>query len=246
MPETPHEDSFTLLGDHWRHYAQCRSTNDLAMAWACAPVDPAPDGAAVTADYQTAGRGRRGRVWAARSGDNALLSIVCRNDDLRWLGVAAALAVADAAHSFGVDTRLKWPNDVLCRLNKLSGILVEKASNDALGSVAVVGIGVNVNQIEFEVDRPSPYPPTSLRAVLGSSVDVAEVCRRVQEQLLSRRLQLREEGPQALLASFRERLAVGCAVQRGSETGLLQDVLETGEALVRLGDGTFVRWLSVE
>lgn len=246
MPETPQTDPYTLLDDRWRHYAQCRSTNDIAMEWACTAEEAAPDGAAVTADFQTAGRGRRGRAWAARPGDNVLLSVVCRGDDLKWLGVAAALAVSDAALSLGVETRLKWPNDVLCGLNKLSGILVEKAADTVRGGVAIVGIGVNVNQTEFEVDCPAPYPPTSLRNVLGAPVEVTEVARRVRDRLQDRRRQLREEGSAATLEAFRERLAVGCVVQRGSDTGLLQDVLESGEALVRTGDGTFAAWLSVD
>ena len=61
-----------------RHYAECGSTNDIARAWVLDAADPAPHDALVTADFQTGGRGRRGRTWDAAPGQNVLLSAIAR------------------------------------------------------------------------------------------------------------------------------------------------------------------------
>jgi len=113
------------------HVTQCGSTNDLARAWARDTDDPAPSGALVTADFQTRGRGQRGRQWQAGWEQSALMSFVYRLPaavQAGQLGLVVALAVADALASLtDLDPRLKWPNDILLNGRKVAGILVEIA-----------------------------------------------------------------------------------------------------------------------
>jgi BirA family biotin operon repressor/biotin-[acetyl-CoA-carboxylase] ligase len=106
------------------------------------------DGHVVVADFQTAGRGRRGRTWTANAGANVAVSIghvldvpVAR---VGALSLVVGLAVADALDCAGVrGVGLKWPNDVLLRGGKLGGILVELMASTAPVSV-IIGIGLNV------------------------------------------------------------------------------------------------------
>ena len=119
-----------------RWYAEVDSTNrvvaDLARAGA-------PDGVVVGADYQTAGRGRRGRTWEAPPGASLLVSVLLRPAPA-LVTLAAGLAAAGACEAVaGVEVGLKWPNDLLVGDAKVGGILTE-----AVAGAAVVGLGVNL------------------------------------------------------------------------------------------------------
>lgn len=232
-----------------RHVAECASTNDLARAWATDGADPAPHGALVTADFQTRGRGRRGRVWDAAPGESALMSFVLRPraapPDAWQLGFVAALAVADALAGFGLDSRLKWPNDVLIGGNKVAGVLVEAVPLQT-GWAAIAGIGLNVNQGEFIGGEGFLHPPTSLRLAAGREWPVEAVVQAVASALAGRAAEWGAQGFVPVLAAWRQRLAFGAALRRGGETATLVDIAKDGGARVRLGDGTFAQWVSVE
>lgn len=125
-----------------RRYNSIDSTNDQALRLAC---QGAPHGTVVCAREQTAGRGRQAKHWYSPRG-NLYVSIMLRlhlaPDRIAPVGFVAALAVADAADAFlpnDVRTELKWPNDVLIRGAKVSGILIEFTQ-----AATVVGIGMNV------------------------------------------------------------------------------------------------------
>jgi BirA family biotin operon repressor/biotin-[acetyl-CoA-carboxylase] ligase len=106
----------------------------------------APEGLVVTAEVQTAGRGRLDRSWEAEAGSALLVSVLVRPADLpvsRWflVGVAAGVAAREACQQVGgFVPDLKWPNDLLVGERKLAGILAE-----ATGTAAVVGMGLNVH-----------------------------------------------------------------------------------------------------
>jgi BirA family transcriptional regulator, biotin operon repressor / biotin---[acetyl-CoA-carboxylase] ligase len=121
------------LGHPRLHLQSTDSTNDRARELA---ASGAPHGALVTADVQTAGRGRQGRTWVAPAGTSLLLSLVLREFDA-LVSLRAGLAVADLA---GPGARVKWPNDVLVDGRKVAGILVEARPQEGW---AVLGIGVN-------------------------------------------------------------------------------------------------------
>jgi BirA family transcriptional regulator, biotin operon repressor / biotin---[acetyl-CoA-carboxylase] ligase len=126
------------------HVEQLASTNDRLKEHARAG---APEWSAVWADEQTAGRGRQGHAWISPAG-NLFLSVLLRPRT----GVAVAsllplmtgVAVAEALREWGVDSRLKWPNDILAGRRKLAGILVEGLSSSDGLEGAVVGIGINL------------------------------------------------------------------------------------------------------
>jgi len=146
------------------HYATLGSTNGEAKALARAG---APDGTLVWADEQTAGRGRRGRVWLSPPG-NLYLSLVMRPagapSRAAQLGFVAALGLGDALAALAgpaLHLRYKWPNDLLANGRKFAGILLESetSANDSVDFV-VVGIGVNIVCAPGDVE----FPATSLIA----------------------------------------------------------------------------------
>lgn len=122
------------LGTPRLHLRRASSTNDRLQALARAG---APHGTLVTAEEQSAGRGRQGRYWTAPAGRALLCSVLVR-DPPRLLSLAAGVAVAEVV---GETARLKWPNDVLVDGRKVAGVLVEGRPQEGW---AVVGIGINV------------------------------------------------------------------------------------------------------
>ncbi len=123
------------------------STNTILMERASPPVGA---GEALLAEYQTAGRGRRGRSWVAPPGGAICLSMswafaeVPR--DLGALGLVIGVCALRALRRLGVtDLRLKWPNDLLVHDRKLGGILIELRAESAGPASVIIGIGLNVS-----------------------------------------------------------------------------------------------------
>lgn len=163
-----HDDLETLashlntraLGRAHEHHAEVTSTNDRLAQWA---KEGAPDGAVVTADVQTQGRGRRGRVWSSQ-GENLYVSVLLRPGrlvdgsalarDFSALGLVVAVGLARGLEPLlGRDClELKWPNDLLVGGRKLGGILCESRWLGRAPEV-VVGFGINVRQEEFDAEH---------------------------------------------------------------------------------------------
>ena len=233
----------TAFGRPHRHVAECGSTNDLAREWAQDAGNPAPSGALVTADFQTQGRGRRGHQWQAQVGQSALVSFVYRlppSADAGQLGLVTALAVTNALKTLGFSPKIKWPNDILLDGKKIGGILVEAAAG-----VAILGIGLNVNQIEFTGASEYAHPPTSLRLTLGQEQPVETIVRTISEALTHGEERWQREGFAPVLEQCKDSLAAGVTVRQGEATGELIGLSDKGAARVRLTDGTFQEWTTV-
>src|ERR671936_1285438 len=143
------------LGRPYRFVERCTSTQQLL-------AEDDPEGAVVVADEQTEGRGRLGRTWLAPAGTSLLVSILLRPDvepaRLPELSLVAGRACAEAiAETAGLETEVKFPNDVLVRRRKVAGILAEASE----GRV-VLGIGVNVSQGAGQLPPDARTPETSL------------------------------------------------------------------------------------
>jgi BirA family biotin operon repressor/biotin-[acetyl-CoA-carboxylase] ligase len=165
------------LGRAFEWHAECGSTNDLAAERARAG---APTGLVVVADAQTRGRGRLGRTWHSPAEENLYVSILLRPTrppaEIPPLTLLVGGAVAGALVSFGLEPRLKWPNDVELLdetggRRKVAGILTEMASAGPNASHVVVGVGINVNGAEFPPEIADRA--TSLQRALGRPAAVA-------------------------------------------------------------------------
>ncbi len=125
-------------------FASLESTNDWLKA-ACR--HGLPEWSLVLADRQTAGRGRHGRAWASPPG-NLYLSVLLiprlPPERVSLLPLLVGVAVAEAVGAWGIEARLKWPNDVLAGGLKLAGILVEGVLGGAEIEAVVVGVGLNL------------------------------------------------------------------------------------------------------
>ena len=210
-----------VLGRPRVHLRETGSTNDHARALAEAG---APHGTLVTADAQSAGRGRQGRTWSAPAGHALLLSLVLRGAP-PLLPLAAAVAVAEAC---GDAAQIKWPNDVLVGDRKVAGILVEARPQQGW---AVLGIGVNV---AVRVEDLPPELHASAGTLGRSPGDREEVLRAVLEAL-ERALAL---GADPLLDRWRARDALtGRPVSWTGGHGVAAGIDGGGRLLVDLPDG---------
>ena len=165
------------LGRTVEFHASIGSTND--RAWEL--LRHGDESAAVVADLQTAGRGRRGRNWTSPPGVNLMVSVGIRPRiaaaDAWLLGAATALAVLGACRSalprsVQDELALKWPNDVVDeRGRKLAGLLLETAITDDRVSEGVLGVGMNVNWRRAEMPADLVDRATSLIDLGGSALD---------------------------------------------------------------------------
>lgn len=149
------------------HFQTLGSSNDEAKE------SKYSHGDVVVAESQSAGRGQRGNKWLSGEGLNLTLSIVlCPHNfkarDQFLVSQAVALGICDMLQSYWLDARIKWTNDIYIGERKIVGILIENSLSGAQLSRSVVGIGLNVNQREFDALLPNP---TSMILECGQSVD---------------------------------------------------------------------------
>ena len=128
-------------------------------------------GMALAAEWQSAGRGRRGRAWTAIAGGSLTFSLGWKFEQgagfLAGLSLAIGVAVVRALEAEGFkDVALKWPNDLIHRHLKIGGILIE-LNGDALGpTTTVIGVGLNV-RIPAAARKDIPVPVTDLATIAG-------------------------------------------------------------------------------
>jgi BirA family biotin operon repressor/biotin-[acetyl-CoA-carboxylase] ligase len=133
----------------------------------------------ISAARQSAGRGRRGRTWVSPTGNLSATLLIAPGrpaGECAQLSFAAALAAADAVGSFGADARVKWPNDVLANGQKISGILLESASQGGADPAwLAVGIGINLKHHPADTE----FPATSLPALGLAAPEPREALSRL-------------------------------------------------------------------
>ena len=185
----------------------------------------AAEGTLVFAHEQTGGRGRLGRSFSSPAGSGLYFSLLLRPDcppqELMHLTCAAGVAVSEGiCAACGVEPGIKWTNDLILNGKKLGGILTEMSIRpDGLGDWAIVGIGINCNQL------PADFPPeieslaTSLRMALGQAPDKAALAAALVSTLYQMRLSL-FDGKEEMMAHFTRccvTIGQSISIVRGSE-----------------------------
>lgn len=170
------------------HILECvDSTNNYAMQQV--KNDNAKDADAWFAIEQTNGKGRRGKHWQANKGENIILSIVINTLFLKIyeqfrLTVAASLACYDLLKKYANgNTKIKWPNDLFYSDSKAGGILIENVIQGNVWQWAVIGIGININQIDFNLDGALPV---SLKIITGKTYDPVELGKELYTLIIKR------------------------------------------------------------
>ena len=235
-----------FVGKVARRYDVLPSTNTTALEWA-AKSRPA-EGSTVIAANQTEGRGQLGRTWVSEPGANLLQSVILYPTFLPTkqhflLTQAVALGVSDLLIDYLGPERVavKWPNDLYVGERKIGGILIQTVLARAQLQTAVVGIGLNVLQQDF--DQAAPHA-TSLLRELNRPYVLDTLRTGLFERLEQRYLQLRAKRHGPLQRAYLDRLyrldvptLFVRTANRSSFYGYIRGVSNTGKLVVESPDG---------
>ncbi len=207
------------------HYFRAGSTNALGMQ---AGASGEPEGAVFIAEEQTAGRGRGGHTWESEKSVGIYCSALLRPQvspaEALPLSLAAGLAVATAiAAATGMKPDLRWPNDVLLDGKKFCGILTEMNAEATRVRYAVIGVGINVNQVKFAGELAGTA--TSLRLAGGREWSRLELAAALLKSLDAAYRSLLEAGPAKVIADFEQRSSYA----RGKRVRVLSDGRGAGD-----------------
>lgn len=199
-------------------------------------------GTAILSYFQTSGRGQRGSTWQAERGANLTFSFAVPADFLPlhrsfMLSKAVSVGLCRAAGEMtSGEAVIKWPNDILLNGKKIAGILIE--FKQAGGRLAVVGIGLNVNQTDFG----SAFKATSVACEIGRVTDINAAALTVAKHLNAAFSELFAESFDTIHADYMSML-YGFQTESGFDTsersfsGTILDVDESGMLLVRSKQG---------
>lgn len=231
-----------LTGKKVLYYPEVGSTNETARQEA---GRGAPEGTVVIAGKQTQGRGRLKRSWMTPEGNIALSVILYpQMAFMPSLIMVASLAAARAIESAtGMETQIKWPNDVLINGRKVCGILIETDIRPERVNYAVIGIGINVN-MKIEELAGVRTPATSLSHETGGEVSRLKILRALLENMDALYHILLSGG--SVFAEWRDRLVTlgqEVRVTAGDTAfeGIAESVNSDGSLIVRRQDGRLER-----
>lgn len=167
-------------------FDQVDSTNNEAKR----TLDECDNLSVLSAMSQTSGRGQRGNIWSSEGGKNLLFSIVLKFDgildrrfrayDQSVISEMTSLCIVDFLSRYDIKAQIKWPNDIYVGDRKICGILIENSVQDRWLTSSVIGIGLNINQRNFDVNLPNPTS-MYLESPAGNEFDLKECLETFME-----------------------------------------------------------------
>ena len=198
----------------------------------------------VTAESQTKGKGQMGAKWVSEAGKNLTMSVLIKDSvfeihHIYNLNVAVSLSVLLALEKFKIPKlAIKWPNDIMSDSKKIAGILIENSIKTNGKIVSIIGIGVNVNQLDFlELPKAS-----SLAVIMNAAFDKEEVLFEIIENIKTTLSKLQNNGSLDLWKDYNSKLfKKGIPMPFESEKigkfmGIIQDVTDRGRLRILLED----------
>jgi BirA family transcriptional regulator, biotin operon repressor / biotin---[acetyl-CoA-carboxylase] ligase len=184
------------------------STNSQLMRW-LQDGQQLVKGAALVAEAQTAGRGRRGNSWFSPFGANLYFSVYWQLDQgiqaAMGLSLVIGIAVAEVLEQqFGLPVRLKWPNDVYLANKKLAGILIELAGQSHAQCDLIIGLGLNLN-MPPNADNQITQAWTDLQQHLSAPIDRNQLVALLQTKIVTHLKTFELTGFKTFCADFNQR-----------------------------------------
>ena len=192
--------------------------------------EPLPEGTVIMADNQFAGRGQQENTWYSEPGLNLTFSIFLKPAFLPlnkqfMLNIAVSNGINKALRRFiGAGIKTKWPNDLYYNDSKIGGVLIENSISGNAFKSSIIGIGVNVNQQKFDIEKTKVA--TSLYEILQHDVNLIELLAEICSHIESQYLQLKAGNYISLMKTYLENL------YRFNEPGLYRQNGEVFEATI--------------
>lgn len=179
-----------ILGSSLYYFKTLTSTNNVASD--LLRKKELPEGSVIYTDFQTAGKGQPGKKWESEAGKNLLLSVILYPLSVSpmeqfLLSITISLGLCDFIGKYCEGSKIKWPNDIYVKNDKIAGILIENTIIDDRIESSVAGIGLNINQSEFPDWIPNPV---SLKLLTGREFDTGKCLKELLSDLDSRYKQL--------------------------------------------------------
>jgi BirA family biotin operon repressor/biotin-[acetyl-CoA-carboxylase] ligase len=233
-----------FIGKNLLFLHEVESTNTYAMNM-LRNVN-AIEGTVIYTDNQTKGKGQRGALWSSNIAQNVTASVILKPHFLSigntfYLSKISALAVydvlAEILSSSQYDIKIKWPNDILVNKQKNAGILIENNITSTAVQSSVVGIGLNVNQVDFDnFERMA----NSIKLVSGVSYNRDEILELLCKMLEKWYLKLKEGKTELIDKCYHDHLyevnkiAVFVDVNHYKFNGRIKSVTKAGKLLLEL------------
>ena len=203
------------------------------------------EGTVVIANFQTAGKGQGNNSWEAEAGKNLTFSMVLYPKMLEAqhqfiLSQLVSLAIIDTLKSEVADTSIKWPNDIYVGNKKIAGILIENVLLGKYIESCIIGIGLNVNQVNFCSNAPNPV---SLKQLTGKDYDLSHLLKEICGNIFVRLAEALNEKPVSIFNAYFSSLYKKdnfCTYQTKNTSFMakITAVLPTGELVVEKTDGS--------
>ncbi|MEI6285822.1 MAG: biotin--[acetyl-CoA-carboxylase] ligase [Bacillota bacterium] len=174
-----------IIGQELLRFDVVTSTNDVAKQCAAAGC---VEGLVVIADQQTAGRGQNANQWHSAAGKGLYFSVVirpqCRPENIKLFSLLAGVALNSSLRSVcGVESLIKWPNDIYCNSQKLAGVLCEAVWQGESTECVVIGIGVNITHNRNDYSCDLIDSATSLKLLGCAKLDKEIILSGILKQL---------------------------------------------------------------
>ena len=202
------------------------------------------DFSVVVANHQTNGRGQRGSSWLSEKDKNLTFSVLKRNISIVanqqfLLNILVSLSIVKTLEGFNIPKlAIKWPNDILSDHHKISGILIENLIKNKQIEYAIIGIGLNVNQVKFE----GLSKVSSLKNIMPLAVDKDELLTKIIDKLKMYFKLYSENGSEFLNSEYesylfrKDKPSTFISHDNNLFTGIIRGVSTSGKLCVQMED----------
>lgn len=199
----------------------------------------------VTAQHQLKGKGQQENLWLSEKGKNLTFSVLIKPNALAitdqfYLNFSISLAIYHVLKFYIPDKlTVKWPNDILSANHKICGILIDSSVKNAIVHTAIVGIGLNVNQVNFGTDLQQA---TSLKKILAKDIDLDELLKKIILEIQYQTLLIEQKNFMEIKKRYeailykKDKPAMFEDLKQRTFVGKIKGVNESGKLLIELED----------
>lgn len=235
--------STKFIGKHWQYFKSIDSTNKKAKENAL----DLKEGTVLISEEQTGGKGRIGREWISPKGKGIWMSIVLKPglDPIKVsrITLLGAVSVFKALKNMGINSQIKWPNDILINGKKVAGILTEMSGELNMVDYIVMGIGINVNLDKKDFPKSLKNKATSAKIELGKEINRRKLTAYILNEFEKNYIQFKEDEDIREIIEIirRNSILIGKEIRvingKIAKIGKVLDINELGELVVEFEDG---------